>query len=166
MKMPITGKQAGTAPMTATRNRYCVLNEAREVVSEGTLATTRKGLNQVFGKMVRGRVPLEVTCHSPWVSRHFTQLAYKAIVPNARKVRLITDSSRKNDRMNAGTLARLAPVHPDLLSAIRHRREQARGDLMTICARAELVEVWTMLVNSVRGLAKSYGDRLPSCSPH
>jgi len=34
---------------------------------------------------------------------------------------------------------------------------------MVIRARATLVEMRTMLVNSARGLAKSYGERLLSC---
>lgn len=94
------------------------------------------------------------------------RLGHEVIIANARKVRLITDSSRKNDRMDAKTLARLARVDPALLSPIRHRGEQAQVDLMTIRGRAALVEARTMLVNSVRGLTKSYGDRLPSCPPN
>ena len=85
------------------------------------------------------------------------------IVANPLRVRLITDSSRKDDRLDAKTLARLARIDPELLSPIRHRSEQAQADLMVIRARAALVEVRTMLVNSARGLAKSYGERLPSC---
>jgi len=184
MKKHSSEKQGNMVRTTATRNgrkltgqltigidlgdrssRYCVLNEVGEVVSEGTLATTRKGLNQVFGKMVRSRVALEVGCHSPWVSRHLSQMGHEVIVANTRKVHLITDSSRKNDRMDAMTLARLARVDPELLSPIRHRGEQAQVDLMRIRVRAALVEARTMLVNSLRGLAKSYGDRLPSCCP-
>ncbi|MGB9611550.1 MAG: IS110 family transposase [Bryobacteraceae bacterium] len=184
MKEHSTEKQPKMARTTARRNgrkltgpltigidvgdrssRYCLLNEVGEVVSEGTLATTRKGLNQVFGKMVRSRVALEAGCHSPWVSRHLKQLGHEVIVANPRKVRLITDSSRKNDRMDAQTLARLARVDPELLSPIRHRGERAQVDLMTIRARAALVEARTMLVNSLRGLAKSFGDRLPMCHP-
>src|SRR5258708_4334808 len=80
-----------------------------------------------------------------------------------RRVRLITDSSRKDDRLDAKTLARLARIDPELLSPIRHRSEQAQADLMVIRARAALVEVRTMLVNSARRLAKSYGQRLRSC---
>lgn len=185
MKKHSTDKQAKMVRTTATRNgrkltgqltvgidlgdrssRYCVLNEVGEVVSESTIATTRKGLNQVFGKMVRSRVALEVGCHSPWVSRHLKQFGHEVIVANARKVRLITHSSRKNDRMDAKSLARLARVDPELLSPIRHRGEEAQVDLSMIRARAALVEARTMLVNSVRGLAKSYGDRLPNCHPN
>ena len=41
--------------------------------------------------------------------------------------------------------------------------EQAQADLMVIRARAGLVKARTMLVNSARGLTKSFGERLPSC---
>ena len=49
---------------------------------------------------------------------------------NARQVKLISDSSRKDDRLDAQTLARLARVDPQLLRPIRHRSEQAQEDLM------------------------------------
>jgi transposase len=62
------------------------------------------------------------------------------IVANARRVRLISESSRKDDKMDAKTLARLARIDPELLSPIRHRGEQAQADLMMIRARAILVE--------------------------
>ena len=48
---------------------------------------------------------------------------------------LITESSRKNDRVDAEMLARLARVDPKLLRPIRHRGEEAQLDLMTIRAR-------------------------------
>ena len=51
------------------------------------------------------------------------------IVANARQVQLISQSSRKDDRMDAQTLARLARVDPRLLRPIRHRSEKAQGDL-------------------------------------
>ena len=106
---------------------------------------------------------LEVGTHSPWVSRHLTRLGYEVIVANARRVRLITESSRKDDKLDAKTLARLARIDPDLLSPIRHRGEQAQADLMMVRARAVLVETPTALINAARGLTKSFGERLPSC---
>jgi len=144
-------------------SRYCILDEQGDVLSEGSAATTKKGLAQAFGSKPRSRIALEVGTHSPWVSRYLADLGHEVIVANARRVRLITDSSRKNDRLDAKTLARLARIDPELLSPIRHRSEQAQADLMVIRARAALVEARTMLVNSARGLTKSYGERLPSC---
>jgi len=144
-------------------SRYCILDEQGEPVVEGSMATTKKGFAQVFGSKPRSRVALEVGTHSPWVSRYLADLGHEVIVANARRVRLITESSRKDDRLDAKTLARLARIDPQLLSPIRHRSEQAQADLIVIRARAALVEARTMLINSARGLTKSYGERLRSC---
>ena len=146
-------------------SRYCMLDEQGEVVLEGSLATTKKGLEQVFGRLPRCRMALEVGTHSPWVSRQLTDMGHEVIVANARRVRLITESSRKDDRLDARTLARLARIDPQLLSPIQHRSAQAQADLMRVRARAALVEARTALINSARGLVKSYGERLPQCSP-
>jgi len=145
-------------------SRYCILDEQGELLTEGSVATTKKGFAQVFGSKPRSRVALEVGTHSPWVSRYLGDLGHEVIVANARRVRLITDSTRKDDRLDAKTLARLARIDPELLSPIRHRSAQAQADLMIIRARAVLVEARTMLVNAARGLTKSCGERLRGCS--
>lgn len=77
-----------------------------------------------------------------------------------RNVRLISESSRKDDRLDARTLARLARIDPQLLSPVRHRSAEAQAHLTVIRARAALVGARTALVNAARGLAKSYGERL------
>jgi transposase len=144
-------------------SRYCVLGENGERLSEGSVATTRKAMAQKFAGMRRCRVAMEVGTHSPWLSRWLTGLGFEVIVANARQVQLISANSRKNDRMDALLLARLARVDPQLLRPIRHRSERAQSDLMTIRIRAALVEARTSLVNAARGFAKAQGDRLPAC---
>ena len=144
-------------------SRYSVLAGNGEVSSESRVATTKQGMTQVFSKMRRGRIAIEVGTHSPWVSRLLKRLGYEVIVANARQVQLISASSRKNDRMDARMLARLARIDPELLRPIQHRDEQAQAGLATIRVRALLVETRTKLVNAARGLAKMDGDRLPSC---
>ncbi len=59
---------------------------------------------------------------------------------------------------------RLARIDPQLLYPVKHRSAQAQADLMTIRARAGLVRARTALVNTARGLAKSYGERLHGCN--
>jgi transposase len=142
---------------------YCILDAAGEVVSEGQLPTTAMGLSSLLEKMPASRVALEVGTHSPWVSRQVAAMGHEGIVANPHKVKLITQSVRKNDRIDARQLARLARVDPQLLSPIRHRGEEAQADLAVIRARAELVEARTGLVNCARGLAKPMGERLKKC---
>lgn len=146
-----------------TTSRYCVVEGSGEVSAESSVATTKKAMAQKFSAMRRCRIAIEVGTHSPWVSRLLTGLGFEVIVANARQVRLISASSRKNDRMDARMLARLARVDPQLLRPIRHRSEQGQADLMTIRVRAVLVEERTRLVNAARGFAKALGERLPSC---
>ena len=83
---------------------------------------------------------------------------------NARKVRLIGESRKKDDRLDAQTLARLARIDPELLYPVKHRSAQAQADLMMIRARAGLVRARTALVNTGRSLTKSYGERLRGCN--
>jgi transposase len=85
------------------------------------------------------------------------------IVAHARNVRLIGESSRKDDRLDSRTLARLARIDPQLLGPVQHRSAKAQIHLTVIRARAGLVSARTALVNTARGLAKSYGERLRGC---
>ncbi len=83
---------------------------------------------------------------------------------HARNVRLIGESRKKDDRLDARTLARLARIDPQLLCPVKHRSARAQADLTVIRARAGLVRARTALVNTARGLAKSYGERLRGCN--
>jgi transposase len=144
-------------------SHYCILNEAGEVIFEHELPTTPKGIEEVFSRIPRSRIALETGTHSPWLSRQLTELGHDVIVAHARNVRLISESSRKDDRLDARTLARLARIDPGLLGPVRHRSAKAQIHLTVIRARATLVSSRTALVNAARGLTKSYGQRLRKC---
>jgi transposase len=143
---------------------YCVLNEAGQIQLEQRVRTQAKALQEVFGAMPRSRIALEIGTHSPWISRLLRELGHEVIVANARKVRLIGESRKKDDRLDAQTLARLARIDPELLYPVKHRSAQAQADLTMIRARAGLVRARTSLVNTARSLAKSYGERLRGCN--
>jgi transposase len=65
---------------------------------------------------------------------------------HARNVRQIGNSRRKDDRLDAQALARLARIDPRLLLPIDHRSAQAQADLSVIRARYALVRAKTALV--------------------
>jgi transposase len=147
------------------RNSWCcVVDEAGQIQLEQRVRTTAKALREVFGTMPRSRVALEIGTHSPWISRLLSELGHEVIVANARKVRLIGESRKKDDRLDAQTLARLARIDAELLYPVKHRSAQAQADLMMIRARAGLVRARTGLVNAARGPGKSYGERLRGCN--
>src|SRR3984893_666388 len=144
---------------------YCVLDEAGEVVLEQKVATAPKAMREVFGGMPRSRMALETGTHSPWVSRVLSELGHEAIVTHALDLRLIGESRKKDDRLDARMPARLVRIDPQLLAPVKHRSAQAQADLMAIRARAGLVRARTSLINTARGVTKSYGERLRGCNP-
>jgi len=142
-----------------------VLDEQGEILLEDSLPTTSAGLGQAFAGMPRCRIALEVGTHSPWVSRQLTKLGHETIVANSREIAYITRSTRKNDRLDARKLARLARVDVELLSPIRHRSEAAQADLAVLRARDLAVRQRTQAIVAVRAMVKSLGERLKPCAP-
>jgi transposase len=105
---------------------YCVVDEAGQIQLEQRVRTSAKALQEVFGAMPRSRMALEIGTHSPWISRLLRELGHEVIVANARKVRLIGESRKKDDRLDARTLTRLARIDPQLLSPVKHRSAKAQ----------------------------------------
>ena len=135
-----------------------MLDERGELVLEQKVSTTPKAMEEVFGGMPRSRIALETGTHSPWVSRLLSELGHEVIVAHARNVRLIGESRRKDDRLDAKTLARLARIDPQLLCPVKHRSAKAQAHLTVIRARAGLVRSRTALINVARGLTKSMAN--------
>lgn len=135
-----------------------------EVLEETRLRTTAAAIERYFGKGESLRIALEVGPHSPWISRALEDCGHEVLVANARQVRLIYAGRRKNDRLDAEKLARLARYDEKLLSPITHRSEEGQADLANIRSRDALVKTRTGLVCHVRSTVKAFGSRIPKCS--
>lgn len=86
------------------------------------------------------------------------------IVANPVRLHLIHKSSRKSDKVDARTLARLTRADPQLLGPVEHRREEDQNMLAVLRARDVLMRTRTKLINCARGLVKPTGTRIPGCS--
>ena len=145
-------------------SQLCVLDEHGEVCEEARIATTAHAMRKRFEGMARCRVVIEVGTHSPWVQRLIDELGHDVITAHTQSVRLIYGGKNKNDRLDAERLARLARVDPKLLHPIRHREGSAQADRAVLRSRDALVACRTKLINHTRGLVKSMGARVASCS--
>jgi transposase len=141
-----------------------VLAASGEVIEAFRVRTTEPAMDARMSSYDPCRVVLEVGTHSPWVSRCVQRHGHETIVANPRRVRLIAENDSKSDGVDAELLARLGRVDPSLLKPIVHRGAQAQKDRILIQARDGFVRARTQLVNQVRGLAKTMGTRVPSCS--
>jgi transposase len=138
-------------------------NKGNEVASE-RIANSKLALQKYFQRYPAATVAVEAGTHSPWISRELQQLGLRIYVGNPRKLRLIWDSHDKSDARDARILAMVCRVEPRLLWPVKHRNAQAYSDLELIKAREMLVQTRSKLINHVRCVVKSHGERLPSCS--
>jgi transposase len=142
----------------------CFLDtKSGEVLEESRVRTTPEAFERRFGSERHLYIAIEVGTHSPWVSRLLEECGHQVLVANARKVRLIYGDKRKNDKLDAENLARLARLDPKLLYPLKHRGEECQAHMAIIRSREALVSARTQLVNHVRGAVKSFGTRLPKC---
>ena len=145
-------------------SHYCTLNEDGEVVDRGRFRTTPSGVEKWFTDVPRARVAMETGTHSIWVSEQLREMGHEVIVANVRELRAISHSNRKSDTVDAEKIARYARVDPEILRPVSHRTVAQQEALTLIRARNLIVRLRTAAVNSVRGLAKPCGYRLPASS--
>jgi len=139
----------------------CVRGADGEIRHEDRVSTTSVALSRWFGSLPASRIVIEVGTHSPWVSRQLEQANHEVIVANPRRLKLISESDQKSDRIDPRMLSELGVAMPRLLNPVKHRSAELQADLMVIRARARLVEARAKLWVALRGLAKSLGRRLP-----
>jgi len=161
-RQPMKGLTVGL-DLGDRRSSWCAVGADGEVIARGEVVSEKQPMELFFSRIAVSRVAMEVGTHSPWVSRLVEKEGHEVIVANAHRVKLISASSNKNDRRDAEFLARLARADLKLLAPIRHRGEATQGDLVAVRVRAQLVEMRTEAINSVRGLVKSFGQRLAKC---
>lgn len=138
-------------------------NQGNQIATK-RIANTKLALQNYFQRYTGATVAIEAGTHSPWISRQLQQLGLVVYVGNPRKLRLIWDSHDKSDERDARILAMVCRVEPRLLWPVKHRNAQAYNDLEVIKARDILVQTRTKLINHVRCVVKSQGERLPGCS--
>jgi transposase len=145
------------------KSHVCVIDADGKVVKRDIVATTRAAFDDWFSTRPRCRVVLEASGQSRWSSRLLLDLGFEVLVANPRRLPEIYGQTRKNDPLDAERLARLGRFDPELLHAIEHRSDAAQLGLVAIKVREALVKTRTRLVTSIRGTAKMFGLRIPTC---
>lgn len=143
---------------------FVVSNETGEVLGNQRVRTRVQDFETLLAGLPRMRVVLETGTHSNWVARLAQRCGHETVVAHARCLRMVYENPRKSDEVDARMLAELGSTHPHLLHPVRVRTAETSAHLAVLRARDSLVRTRTRLVCSARGLTKSLGYRLPSCS--
>ena len=134
-----------------------------KVVFRVELPNTLEELRAFFGRNGGATVGMETGTHCRWISALAREMGCRSIVGNARKLRLIFESSRKNDWRDAETLAELCRTSKTLFHPVELRSNERHKLFQMLKVRDALVTSRTRMVNSLRGLCKANGVILPKC---
>lgn len=135
-----------------------------EEFQSGSIQTTKAGLTRAFGGWEPSLFVIEACGQSRWVSAHLGAMGHEVLVANTRKLRCIYDADDKSDARDADMLARLGRFDRKLLYPIQHRGKEAQEHLAVLKSRDAVVGTRTKLINHVRCVVKSAGERLPASS--
>lgn len=166
-KLKSTAQQFGTylgVDLGDRKHQVCVTDKDGTILEEFPITNTRESLRKLATEHPKAKVAIEVGTHSPWISRLLKAEGMEVVVANSRKLRVIYQNERKCDELDARMLAKLLRADPDLLSPIQHGSEQAQKDLIAVKMRDSLVRQRVHIIASIRGVLKSTGLRIPTCS--
>ncbi len=137
-----------------------------EVIEEGRVAMRPDAIDAKFRGYERSRIVIEAGGQSAWVRDLLVEMGHEVFVANPRKLKLISQSDRKSDRLDAQLLAELGRASVRLLSPVTPRGKESRTDLTVLRGRDLVVQMRTMIVNHVRTTVKGAGARVRSCDAH
>lgn len=149
------------------KHDICELNWEGDKTLTAKIENNSGSLNTFFDRYKNPgeiRVAMEAGSSSAWISDILNARGFQVYVGNARKMRAIWDTDCKTDERDAEMIARLARFDLKLLHPIKHRSAESQMDLAVIKARDGIVRNRTALINEARGLSKTAGTSLPSCS--
>ena len=140
------------------------LSDSGEEVDRAEVVCTPEGVRAYLERHPGAMLAIETGAHCRWVARLAEELGHEVLVGNARKLRMIWQSSRKDDWRDAEMLARVARADRKLFHPVKLRDAGNQRLMRLVKARDVLVRNRTAIINQVRGFCKAEGARLPRCS--
>ena len=141
---------------------YVATKSGRKVAS-GEVETTRKGFEKRLRRYVTDglAIAIEAGNQTAWIYDVLVAMGAKVTVVNPTKVKLIAESRRKTDKIDAKILCELLRI--DALPCPVHMPgKPARALRGLLVARRQLISARTKLCNVVRGMVRQEGTLLPA----
>src|SRR5271157_1855723 len=124
----------------------CVMDEKRKILARKTLACTQTNEIVEFFRQFRPfKVVVEATASYPWFVVLVEPLAEKVVLANPKKLRVIAESTKKTDRLDAQVLAEFlardmvpesympTPRQRQHRALVRHRQYIRRSRTLSSC---------------------------------
>lgn len=145
-------------------HKAVVLGDNGKEIERCEVDCSIKGVTSFFKRYSPALVAIETGTHCRWVNAIGVEQGHEVLVGNARRLRMIWASSKKNDWNDAEMLARIARTDKTLLNPIRLRSSEDQKIIQLVKSREALIKSRTAIVNRIRGVVKSLGSKLKKCS--
>ena len=141
---------------------YIMDGRGRKKIS-GEIDTTYMALSHRLRPYVRQglKIAIEAGNQTAWIYDCLVRLGADVVVVNPAKVKLIAESRRKTDKIDAKILADLLRLD-GLPEPVHMPGRQARELRGLLTGRKQLVQARAKLCNVVRGMLRQEGIRLPA----
>lgn len=149
-------------------SHFSLVDRAGDVACRGRFAMRAEEVQRTFAGVEGCVMMLEACNQSGWVARLLRSMGHHVIVANPRKLKMISASHMKTDKLDAeilGRLARLAQLDPKELRSVSIRTaetELLRGELRV---REQLVATRSKFIALARSIVRGQGLPLPRSTP-
>jgi transposase len=125
--------------------------------------TTKDGFKRSLGPSLREglKIAIEAGNQTAWVYECLKELGAEVVVVHPKRVKLIAESRKKTDKVDAKILCELLRLD-GLPQPVHMPGESARALRGLLVARQQLIAARTKLCNVVRGMLRQEGTRLKS----
>lgn len=146
------------------RSQACWVDEQGQEVARERIASSCVALERTFGALPALRIAIETGGHANWVARRLRAMGHEVIVADAKRLKLLWDTKSKDDKRDALLLAQIAARCPEFLSPVEPRSLESEQNRAMLRMREALVRARVKLINCLRGVLASFGEKLPAAS--
>jgi transposase len=133
----------------------CVMNQDRKVIHRQTFACCQiEQIRAFFVGLGPFRATVEATASYEWLVERIEPLAEKVVLANPRKLRVIAESAKKTDKLDAQVLAEF--LVRDMIPEAYRPSPRQREHRALVRHRQYLKQCGTALKNKMRWIASAY----------
>jgi transposase len=138
----------------------CVVNQQRQVVKRQTLHCCEpERIRNLFAELGPFQAVVEATASYEWLWQLLEPLAQRLVLAHPKKLRVIAESTRKSDKLDAQVLAEFLAL--DMIPEAFRPTPRQRQHRILVRQRCYLLQKTTSLKNKIRRILSNYNADRP-----
>jgi transposase len=139
----------------------CLVNQSREVLQRRRFACAdEQGLRQFFADLGEFEAVVEATASYEWFFRLIEPLAHRVVLAHPKKLRVIAESTRKSDKLDAQVLAEFLAL--DMIPQSYRPTPRQHDHRQFVRQRNRIQRRLTSVKNRIRRILSNYNADRPS----